>query len=102
MVVHPKEYFGKKVKERKADGSEVPIERKVPRKLCMKGSIEDVNGMRKDTKSAITACKRIGAEGEMDALNDVLHTLDHGLGKKLRDVVHEDSEKGRLLVVAVL
>ena len=88
MVVHPKEYFGKTMKERKADGSEVPIERKVPRKFCIKGRIEDVNDLRKDTKSAIAACERIEAKGETAALGDVLHTLDHGRGKKVRDVVH--------------
>ena len=90
------------MKKQKSDGSEVPMTITVPRRICMKGDIETVDELRQETKSAITACKRIGAEGEMDALNDVLHTLDHGLGKKLRDVVHEDSEKGRLLVVAVL
>ena len=88
VVVHPKEYFGKTMKERKSDGSEVPIERKVPRKFCIKGRIEDVNDLRKETKSAITACDRIDAKGETAALNDVLNTLDHGRGKKVRDVVH--------------
>ena len=79
------------MKERKADGSEVPIERKVPRKFCIKGRIEDVNDLRKETKSAIAACERIDAKGETAALNDVLHTLDDGRSKivnKMRDVVH--------------
>ena len=91
VMVHPVNYFGNEKKEQKSDGSEVPMERKVPRKICIKGSIEDVNDLRRDTKSAITACERIGAKGETDALNDVLHTLDDGRSKivdKMRDVVH--------------
>ena len=91
VMVHPVDYWGNEKKEQKSDGSEVPMERKVPRKICIKGSIEDVNDLRRDTKSAITACERIGAKGETEALNDVLHTLDDGRSKivnKMRDVVH--------------
>ena len=88
VMVHPVDWWGNEKKEQKSDGSQVPMERKVPRKICIKGSIEDVNDLRRDTKSAITACERIEAKGETAALNDVLHTLDHGRGKKVRDVVH--------------
>ena len=91
VMVHPVDWWGNEKKEQKSDGSEVPMERKVPRKICIKGSIEEVNDLRRDTKSAITACERIGAKGETEALNDVLHTLDDGRSKivnKMRDVVH--------------
>ena len=50
--------------------------------------------MRKETKSAITKCKRIGAKGEEAALNDVKNELETGrTNEGVRDVVHEDSEK---------
>ena len=45
--------------------------------------------MRKETKSAITKCKRIGAKAEEDALNDVKNELETGRKDKgVRDVVH--------------
>jgi hypothetical protein len=91
--VHLKDWWGKEMKKQKSDGSEVPMTITVPRRICMKGDIETVDELRQETKSAITACKRIGAEGEMDALNDVKNELEKGRDKGVRDVVHEDSEK---------
>ena len=93
VVVHLKDWWGKEMKKQKSDGSEVPMTITVPRRICMKGDIETVDELRQETKSAITACKRIGAEGEMDALNDVKNELEKGRDKGVRDVVHEDSEK---------
>ena len=34
------------------------------------------------------ACQGIGAKGEWNALDDVLHTLDHGRSRALRGVEH--------------
>ena len=93
VMVHPVDYWGNEKKEQKSDGSEVSMKRKVSRRICIGGaldSIEEVNRMRKETKSAITACKRIGAKGEEAALNDVKNELETGRKDKgVRDVVHE-------------
>ena len=92
VMVHPVDYWGNEKKEQKSDGSEVSMKRKVSRRICIGGaldSIEEVNWMRKETKSAITKCKRIGAKGEEDALNDVKNELETGRKNEgVRDVVH--------------
>ena len=87
MVVHPKDWGGNVKKEqrcvgRDAEGNEqyqwFPIEVTVSRSVCMRGSIEDVEKLRKAVGASMGACQGIGAKGEWTALGDVLHTLDHG------------------------
>ena len=87
VVVHPKDWGGNVKKEqrcvgRDAEGNEqyqyFPIEVTVSRSVCMRGSIEDVEKLRKAVGASMGACQGIGAKGEWTALGDVLHTLDHG------------------------
>jgi hypothetical protein len=97
VVVHPKDWWGNVKKERRCVGHDeegnekhqyFPIEVTVPRSLCMRGSIEDVEKLRKDVGASMGACQGIGAKGEWNALDDVLHTLNHGRSRTLRGVEH--------------
>ena len=93
VVVHPVDWWGNEKKEqeftgRDAEGNEhyksVPIEETVPLRLCMRGSIEDVQALRTAVASAIARCEGIGAKGELSELRDVSHTLEHGRSGPLR------------------
>jgi len=93
VIVHPKDWWGNVKKEQEftghdAEGNEhyksVPIEETVPLRLCMRGSIEDVQALRTAVASAIARCEGIGAKGELSELRDVSHTLEHGRSGPLR------------------